>query len=71
MAAEANPNYDAVDQAAAGGLPQLDYSTWFNQIFWLVLVFAALYICLLYTSDAADDLPRVVPVRCRRLHHNN
>jgi F-type H+-transporting ATPase subunit b len=46
MAAETETKYGAAEQAASGGLPQLDYSTWFNQIFWLVLVFAALYILL-------------------------
>lgn len=46
MAAETDTKYGAADQAASGGLPQLDVSTWFNQIFWLVLVFAALYVIL-------------------------
>ena len=46
MAAETDTTYGAADQAASGGLPQLDYSTWFNQIFWLVIVFAALYFAL-------------------------
>ena len=46
MAAEKVAKHGATEQAASGGLPQLDYSTWFNQIFWLVLVFAALYIVL-------------------------
>ena len=45
MAAETDTHHGA-EQAASGGLPQLDYSTWFNQIFWLVLVFAALYFLL-------------------------
>lgn len=46
MAAETDTSYGAAEQAASGGLPQLDYSTWFNQIFWLVIVFAALYFVL-------------------------
>lgn len=37
---------DKVEQAASGGLPQLDPSTWANQIFWLIIVFAALYFLL-------------------------
>ena len=45
MAAETVTKHGAAD-AASSGLPQLDYSTWFNQIFWLVLVFAALYFLL-------------------------
>ena len=46
MAAETDTKYGAAEQAASGGLPQLDYSTWFNQIFWLVIVFAVLYFVL-------------------------
>lgn len=46
MAAEKDTSYGAAEQAASVGLPQLDPSTWVNQIFWLVLVFAALYILL-------------------------
>lgn len=37
---------DKVEQASSGGLPQLDPSTWANQIFWLIIVFAALYFLL-------------------------
>lgn len=33
-------------QGAAAGLPQLDFSTWSSQIFWLVITFAALYFLL-------------------------
>ena len=54
MAAETDTTYGAAEQAASGGLPQLDLSTWFNQIFWLVLVFAALYFLL-----ATFILPRL------------
>ena len=46
MAAETDKTYGAAEQAASGGLPQLDLSTWFNQIFWLVIVFGALYFLL-------------------------
>jgi len=46
MAAETDKTYGAAEQAASSGLPQLDLSTWFNQIFWLVLVFGALYFLL-------------------------
>jgi len=46
MAAETDTKYGAAEQAASSGLPQLDYSTWASQIFWLVLVFAALYFVL-------------------------
>ena len=37
---------DAAAEAASGGLPQLDYSTWAGQIFWLVVTFGILYIIL-------------------------
>lgn len=46
MAAETDTSYGAAEQAASGGLPQLDLSTWFNQIFWLVIVFGVLYFLL-------------------------
>ena len=41
--------------AAEAGMPQLDPTYWASQAFWLILVFTLLYICLLYTSDAADE----------------
>jgi len=46
MAAETDTAYGNAEQAGSVGLPQLDPSTWVNQIFWLVIVFAALYIIL-------------------------
>ena len=45
MAAETSYDVDAAD-AAAGGLPQLDVSTWASQIFWLAVTFAVLYFAL-------------------------
>lgn len=52
MAAEATtPNYE---EAASGGLPQLDISTWTSQIFWLLLTFGILYFIL-----ATFILPRL------------
>lgn len=54
MAAE-TPKTDSYGEAAAtGGLPQFDFSTWGSQIFWLILVFAALYFIL-----ATFILPRI------------
>ena len=46
MAAETT--YSDADAAAqaAGGLPQLDISTWVGQIFWLIVTFAILYFAL-------------------------
>ena len=46
MAADTKTAYDSAEQAASVGLPQLDPSTWVNQIFWLVIVFAVLYFVL-------------------------
>jgi F-type H+-transporting ATPase subunit b len=37
---------DGAKEAASAGLPQFDFSTWVNQIFWLVLVFGILYFVL-------------------------
>ena len=54
MMAEKETYKGAADQAASGGLPQLDYSTWASQIFWLFLVFGALYFVL-----ATFILPRL------------
>ncbi|MFZ5617509.1 MAG: ATP F0F1 synthase subunit B [Pseudomonadota bacterium] len=34
---------EAAEAAEAGGLPQLDASTWSSQLFWLALTFGALY----------------------------
>ena len=41
LAADAPAGTSAAEEA--GGLPQLDASTWASQIFWLLLTFAALY----------------------------
>jgi len=40
----AEPKSDAVE--ASVGLPQLDFSTWSSQIFWLFLTFGLLYVVL-------------------------
>jgi len=45
--AETKPHLDdSHAEAAAGGLPQLDLSTWMSQIFWLVVIFGILYFVL-------------------------
>lgn len=48
MAAETINAEDAAHAAAeaSGGLPQLDFSTWSSQIFWLTIAFGLLYIVL-------------------------
>lgn len=40
------PYTDAAKEAASGGLPQFDFSTWGSQIFWLVVTFGILYFIL-------------------------
>lgn len=47
--------------AAAPGMPQLDFSTWGNQIFWLVIALIAIYLIL---SRVA--LPRIGAVLAER-----
>lgn len=46
MAAETPAYNGAPTDAASGGLPQLDFSTWAGQIFWLVITFGILYLVL-------------------------
>lgn len=53
---------DGLAEAAAGpGMPQLDFSTWGNQVFWLVLALIATYLIL---SRVA--LPRIGAVLAER-----
>ncbi len=53
----------AAEHAAGGnaGMPQLDFSTWGNQIFWLVIALIAIYMIL---SRVA--LPRIAAVLAER-----
>ncbi len=37
---------EGAKEAASGGLPQFDFSTWANQILWLIIVFGVLYFVL-------------------------
>ena len=46
MAAETTYSDAGAAAEAAGGLPQLDISTWVGQIFWLAVTFAILYFAL-------------------------
>ena len=41
--------------AESGGMPQLNPEFWISQIFWLILTFGLLFICLLYTSPSPRD----------------
>jgi F-type H+-transporting ATPase subunit b len=45
-AADAGHGADAAHGAAEAGLPQLDFSTWPGQIFWLAVSFTILYLVL-------------------------
>jgi len=51
----------SAEAASAPGMPQLDFSTWGNQIFWLVLALIAIYLIL---SRVA--LPRIGAVLAER-----
>lgn len=57
MATETN----SAEAATAPGMPQLDFSTWGNQIFWLVLALVAIYMIL---SRVA--LPRIGAILAER-----
>lgn len=49
------------EAASAPGMPQLDFSTWGNQIFWLVLALIAIYLIL-----SRIALPRIGAVLAER-----
>ncbi|WP_195821603.1 F0F1 ATP synthase subunit B' [Roseobacter sp. MH60115] len=51
----------SADAASSGGMPQLDFSTWGNQIFWLVLTLIVIYFIL---SRVA--LPRIAAILAER-----
>lgn len=51
----------AAEAAGGPGMPQLDFSTWGNQIFWLVITLIAIYLVL---SRVA--LPRIASVLAER-----
>lgn len=51
----------SADAASSGGMPQLDFSTWGNQIFWLVLTLIIIYFVL---SRVA--LPRIAAILAER-----
>lgn len=59
MATDAHGAAQGAEQA--GGMPQLDFSTWPNQIFWLLVALVAIY--LLLTRIA---LPRIGAVLAER-----
>jgi len=52
---------DMAEHASTPGMPQLDFSTWGNQIFWLVLALIAIYFIL---SRVA--LPRIGAILAER-----
>ena len=61
MATETATDATGAAEAAGPGMPQLDFSTWGNQIFWLVLALVAIYLIL---SRVA--LPRIAAVLAER-----
>lgn len=52
---------DMVEHASTPGMPQLDFSTWGNQIFWLVLTLLAIYYVL-----SRIALPRIAAILSER-----
>ncbi|MFN3938213.1 MAG: F0F1 ATP synthase subunit B' [Gemmobacter sp.] len=52
---------DAQGAGQAAGMPQLDFSTWPNQIFWLVIALGAIYLILTRVA-----LPRIGMVLAER-----
>ncbi|WP_299673782.1 F0F1 ATP synthase subunit B' [uncultured Roseobacter sp.] len=51
----------SADAASSGGMPQLDFSTWGNQIFWLVLTLIVIYFVL-----SRIALPRIAAILAER-----
>lgn len=51
----------AADAAAAPGMPQLDFSNWGNQIFWLLITLVVIYFIL-----SRIALPRIASVLAER-----
>lgn len=61
MATETIVDETAGTTGAAPGMPQLDFSTWGNQIFWLILALIAIYFVL-----SRIALPRIAAVLAER-----
>lgn len=61
QAADAAGHGAAAEQASNAGMPQLDFSTWGNQIFWLLVTLVVIYFVL---SRVA--LPRIAAVLAER-----
>ncbi|WP_435141005.1 F0F1 ATP synthase subunit B' [Pseudopelagicola sp. nBUS_19] len=62
MASETNEaTTHAAEVSSAPGMPQLDFSNWGNQIFWLMITLAAIYLIL-----SRIALPRIAAVLAER-----
>jgi F-type H+-transporting ATPase subunit b len=57
----ADMGHGAAEHASSGGLPQLDFSTYGNQIFWLVITLIVIYFVL-----SRIALPRIAAVLAER-----
>ncbi|MEM9638606.1 MAG: F0F1 ATP synthase subunit B' [Pseudomonadota bacterium] len=57
----ATETHSADAAASSGGMPQLDFSTWGNQIFWLVLTLIVIYFVL-----SRIALPRIAAILAER-----
>lgn len=53
--------HETEEAVAAAGMPQLDFSVWPNQIFWLLVTLAAIYLILTRIA-----LPRITSVLAER-----
>ncbi len=56
------------DKASAGGLPQLDPSSFTSQVFWLILIFTAIY--LFFSRKSLPDIASVVENRAERIKND-
>ncbi|MFV0334120.1 MAG: F0F1 ATP synthase subunit B' [Tropicimonas sp.] len=61
LAPQAGEHLDAAQAASGASLPQLDFSTYSNQIFWLIVAILAIYFILTRTA-----LPRIAGVLAER-----
>ncbi|MDC0739256.1 F0F1 ATP synthase subunit B' [Cognatishimia sp. SS12] len=61
MATDTSAAGHAADAAAAPGMPQLDFSNWGNQIFWLLVTLVVIYFVL-----SRIALPRIAAVLAER-----
>ena len=67
MATQSEVNHGAAD-AASVGMPQLDFSTFPNQIFWLIITLAVIYLIL--SRVALPNISQVLALRANTIANN-